>query len=432
MATATFSGLPFEIQEMIGPFLSLHHLAQCVLVNKTWKTVFNPFLWRHIEEPLQWKSVQKRAARGELEDWNSIFLRCTRAGALRKNRDLIRSVKFDNCGDDFFRDFLSNCPDDMRQLNCAEIEGLEGDDDMISTFLRLSVYGWKRLVFRLSDSDGCLGFGFRCSDVLQEHAETLEVLRMEAMVEIFEGSSIQTLLCSAPLLKELYLIPPNRKALDETCQIEGWVIAEGFEQGEEWACMELEVFGCQIGDIPRPDIIRDIFDEGQDGFVVDGTVESSINIQRGVYKQLAQMTKLRQLTLGIHYDTYDVNYSAHDKEYFRRYDCLAMTLESGLDLLRDLKDLEVVELDDMEVYIQREEEAIWVAQHWPKARIQLTEYDTDRDYYSEEEEDEDYEDQVFDFGGIPYILDNYTSEYLSDEDGSFDEYDSEDAWTDEE
>ncbi|KAG0297333.1 hypothetical protein BGZ96_006897 [Linnemannia gamsii] len=410
MATATFIGLPFEVQEMIGPFLRPHDLTQCVLVNKTWQLVFNPCLWRHIEEPPQRKSVQRRIERGELEDWNSLFLQCTGAGALRRNGDLIQSIKFDNFNDSLFAEFLTNCPNDMRQLNSAEIGGIESDDDTLSIFLNLPIDGWKRLVFRLDDSDGCLRFGFQCVDAVQYHAETLEILRLEANVEDYDGISIQTLLCSAPLLRELYLMPPCRKAVDEPCKIDGWIIAEDIAEGQEWVCKELVVFGCQIGGIPRPDITRDIDNEDPCAFVVKGTLEASIEMQRGVYKQLARMKKLRELTLGVPYDTNDENYMMHDKECHRQYDCLSMTLESGLDFLKKLKNLEVVGLEDMEVYMNLDEEA-WAVKHWPKAQIEITEYDTDRDYYSEED---DFEDEVFNFGEIPYILDSYTHEYLDE------------------
>ncbi|KAH7054915.1 hypothetical protein BKA57DRAFT_532653 [Linnemannia elongata] len=45
-----------------------------------------------------------------------------------------------------------------------------------------------------------------------------------------------------------------------------------------------------------------------------------------------------------------------DEEYDRQYDCLAMSLESGLDLLSGLRSLRVVALKDMEVNIDNENE----------------------------------------------------------------------------
>ena len=48
----------------------------------------------------------------------------------------------------------------------------------------------------------------------------------------------------------------------------------------------------------------------------------------------------------------------------RLYECLAMTLDSGLDLLRDLNKLERVGLQDMEVYVG-EMEREWMEANWP-------------------------------------------------------------------
>ena len=46
-----------------------------------------------------------------------------------------------------------------------------------------------------------------------------------------------------------------------------------------------------------------------------------------------------------------------------------MTLDSGLDLSKNLKDLRVVGLEDMAVYIGRDKELSWVAENWPHAVI---------------------------------------------------------------
>ncbi|KAK3809616.1 MAG: LOW QUALITY PROTEIN: hypothetical protein J3R72DRAFT_428288 [Linnemannia gamsii] len=59
--------------------------------------------------------------------------------------------------------------------------------------------------------------------------------------------------------------------------------------------------------------------------------------------------------MGIPYDTEGDLYHRYDKESDRQYDCLAMSLESGLDLLRGLKSLQVVALQDMEVGIYEKE-----------------------------------------------------------------------------
>ncbi|KAF9121270.1 hypothetical protein BGW39_010660 [Mortierella sp. 14UC] len=420
--TTTFSGLPFEVQEMIGPFLRPHDLARCVRVNKTWKTVFNPFLWKHLEEPEPLESAQEMITRRgrRKESWYTILLRCANVGALQHNGDLIETIKFDYCSDEFLEEFVSACPYGMQQLHTAEIEGVESDDDTISTFINLSIAGWKRLVFRLDNPDARLGFGFQSMEMLQDNVETLEVFRLEARTEHVEGYTLQMFLCEAEVLKEFYVIPPSRKAMDECIQMEAWMIAKQFAQGERWACKDLEVFGCQIMDVPRPDITRDIADMPPHDFVVKGSQKKSIKMQRGVYKQLAQLKKLNQLTLGIPIDTSSDDYMTGDKEQYRQYDCLAMTLESGLDLLKDLKNLEEIGLEDMEVYIDREEEQAWVKKHWPKALIDISDYVTDRDFFTDddyeegdEEEEVDYDnddDEIHTFGGLSYIIEDFDDE----------------------
>ncbi|KAG0359383.1 hypothetical protein BGX24_005780, partial [Mortierella sp. AD032] len=56
-----------------------------------------------------------------------------------------------------------------------------------------------------------------------------------------------------------------------------------------------------------------------------------------------------------------------------------MTLDSGLDLLRNLKYLRIVGLTDMEVYIDGDKEQKWVAEHWPNAALEFIGYEHDSD-----------------------------------------------------
>ncbi|KAF9964430.1 hypothetical protein BGZ70_006463, partial [Mortierella alpina] len=51
-----------------------------------------------------------------------------------------------------------------------------------------------------------------------------------------------------------------------------------------------------------------------------------------------------------------------------QYECLSFTLESGLDLLRDLKELRVIDLSNMAVGIDGEAEQQWMKKHWPLVR----------------------------------------------------------------
>lgn len=125
----------------------------------------------------------------------------------------------------------------------------------------------------------------------------------------------------------------------------------------EWVCLDLEVFGCRIGNIPRPDITRVISGEPTDFVVMDRSRLESITPQRRNYSKLARFTKLRELRLGYVIDTTPSNYQPGDKEWRRQYDCLTMTLENGLDLLQGLQVMKVAGLEDMEVYVGEREGA---------------------------------------------------------------------------
>ncbi len=110
-------------------------------------------------------------------------------------------------------------------------------------------------------------------------------------------------------------------------------------------------------------------------------MESSYKVQRQVYTQLGKLTKLRELVLSLslesarlrhpvdladyEWETEGLYYDSRFQQAERQYECLSFTLESGLDLLRDLKELRVIKLNDMAVGIDGEEEQRWVKEHWP-------------------------------------------------------------------
>ncbi|KAK3848405.1 MAG: hypothetical protein J3R72DRAFT_415757 [Linnemannia gamsii] len=228
------------------------------------------------------------------------------------------------------------------------------------------------LIFRLNgDHTSDYGFESGFFDALVQHAApTLEVLRFEGVLTI-SGNDINRTLCSAPNLKEL------RFAYEGVYGILSRLNAQDIVNSE-WICNDLEVFAWPIGAIPRPDITRDISSWFR--ILNGGTLQENINLQRRVYAKLARLTKLRELSLGIPLIIEDVDYKVWDKEYYRQYDGLAMTLDSGLDLLRDLKNLRTVGLMDMEVYINGDEEQTWFAEHCANATIGSTCYLSGRDF----------------------------------------------------
>ncbi|KAF9119366.1 hypothetical protein BGW39_000340, partial [Mortierella sp. 14UC] len=357
MHTTTFSGLPPEVQELIGAYFNQQDWSACVGVCREWRALFLTYLWRDIDIDCN-----------RLKAWQDTFSK-----ALETNHHLVRSLKLrsvDNCVD--LGSFIECCPPTFPRLTSAEIESSRdlGLDSLTAAFIGLSSPGWKRLVFRKTPGSrfqGPFQFSTESFEALCKHTSTLEVFRMEAKSYVLRGH-IDRLLCLAPLLKELYFTTDQRDFYG------GWIDADKIVDSD-WVCNNLEVFACEIGHIRRLDITRDINPNFSGDFIYrQGTHEESIDLQRRIYSKLAKFTKLRVLKLGIMIDPAVQDYRPEDKEICRRYDSLAMTVESGLDLLKGLKELRVVDLSDLEVYVDGEPEQSWFKEHWPLATVITTSY----------------------------------------------------------
>ncbi|KAG0297332.1 hypothetical protein BGZ96_006896 [Linnemannia gamsii] len=343
---------------MVARHLSQHDLTICLRVCQAWKELYHPRLWHHID--IYWDNNEIR--------------RRDISRALKANGHLIHCLKFRSEVYDVLSTFLPFCPPTFQQLVSAEFDcSLEFVlDKDIAQFINLSSARWRRLTFRESIRPKLgIEFGPKSFKALFKHADTLEIFRMETRNSVAE-KYIDQLLCTAPKLKELYLFG-NYESI-----IGGWLDARVIAKSE-WVCSDLEVFHCRIGNIPRPEITRTIARKTASKRVKRGTHEESVGLQRQIYSKLARHTKLRELRLGLRMDTKSVDYFRGNKEYWRQYDCLAMTVESGLDLLKGLKDLRVVGLEDMEIYIDGDTEQSWFAENWPNATIGQTDYFTDAD-----------------------------------------------------
>ncbi|KAG0206420.1 hypothetical protein BGX33_007428 [Mortierella sp. NVP41] len=376
MNTSLFDALPYEVQEIVISFLRLHDLSTCVRVCQLWKTTFNPFLWKHIEEP--------RSSSGEyLElEWLDRFLACAAEGALRTNGHLIRSIYLPYHDMHTLSDFLKHCPPTFAQLTSATFGGMKGSDEEIADFIDRTSAGWEELCFyQFYDPLARFEFGQLTVQAVLKHASTLRNLVLEEASD-FDSKAIQQLLCSAPNLESLDLLASFNRMEGEV----GGAVLDALDMvGYDWVCRNLHEFSCQIGNIPRPDITRNIDNGPACVYLVEGTHQESIDLQRRVYSQLARLPKLTRLTLNAAID-YASDFKRIHNEWYRSYTCPSMSLESGLDLLKDLKELRVVNLEDMEVSINNDAEKKWVAEHWPKAKIVYTApatdlVDTDEEYY---------------------------------------------------
>ncbi|KAF9120647.1 hypothetical protein BGW39_011206 [Mortierella sp. 14UC] len=373
----TFNDLPAEVQEMVLAFLTQRDLSACVRVCRSWKTLFHPRLWRHIE--LCWKADDeddKDDKDYEAEDDSGTWQKRV-AEAMEASGHLVQSLKlkFDEKGGKL-SSFLRHCSQStFPNLTSAEVDFQFGEDDGsqdidvgIATFINLSSAGWKRLVIQKSRKPhSFLPFWWESHKALLKHASTLVAIRMCCKLTISQ-ETIDQLLCTAPNLKEAYFYGDGdivRGARMDAREIEE----------SKWVCDNLEVFGCRIGKILRPDITRNRYVNAlrARGLAKQGSHEESIYFQQQVYAKLARLTKLRELTLGFPIITDETDDFEGYKYSYRQYDCLAMTVDSGLDMLKDLKDLRKVDLTNMEVYIDGEQEQAWFKKSWPNATIERLE-----------------------------------------------------------
>ncbi|KAF9128174.1 hypothetical protein BGW39_005306 [Mortierella sp. 14UC] len=344
------ANIPQELHDTLASHLSNNDLVNCSLVCKAWSKLFIPFIWRHVR--------RKNWIGNDEAFWDDVFLQSCEGGALRTHGHLICSLEVND-----LETFLEYAPPTLPSLTSAVFVDPDNGDEIIADFIERCTGGLKELVITSNCNDLGISFGSCSADALFKHAPTIEIVRMES-APCFESQDIQQLLCSAPNLKELYLFGQERGVEN----VDGCMDAHDIV-ASEWVCTELEVFGCEIGEIPRPDITHDIAGRPSREFIRSGSRQKSIELQRGVYSQFGRLTKLRELTLG---NALRPDLDADMWEHERLYDCLAMTLESGLDLMRGLKELEVVRLDAMEVYIDRDEEKAWVKENWPKVKNVLS------------------------------------------------------------
>lgn len=191
-----------------------------------------------------------------------------------------------------------------------------------------------------------------------KHASTLEVLRVEG-AWCLESKEIQELLCSLPKLREFNLLGACSHDVPPDPSLEASDIV-----ASEWACTDLEVFGCEITGLRRPSKLANGHASGP---IKTKAEQDSIDLQRRVCAQLGKLTKLRELILRVPAPTFERGHIPNNPRYTR--DCLALGLEAGLDLLIDLKDLRKVGLEDMDVDIGNIAEQAWVAHNWPHTTI---------------------------------------------------------------
>ncbi|KAF9547597.1 hypothetical protein EC957_008253 [Mortierella hygrophila] len=228
-------------------------------------------------------------------------------------------------------------------------------------------------------------------DAFLRHAPTLEHLSTANCD--FSKDILQAILCSSPNLRILETIEdddgsrPNKEV-----ELDALRIIDSF-----WTCSQVEVFECKILNVPRPDIVitplGDLFlvppipippsgpATAQDQVPLSGAMlvaqQGSHAVQRRVLRQLGQLTHLRKLRLGkLCCDLGRPEYSQLEIRGIRTMavdayfdtNCLELSLESGLDELAGLNQLEELDIAQMAHRIGLVE-VQWMVENWPRLKI---------------------------------------------------------------
>ncbi|KAF9324139.1 hypothetical protein BG006_000825 [Podila minutissima] len=208
---------------------------------------------------------------------------------------------------------------------------------------------------------------------LVKHCGTLEVLEVKAILT-FSSSTLQCVLSSSPGLKVLITIDDKWRRRRRIPYLEAKDFIDIHPLSNTlnpWASEKaLKVLKTKITYIPRPDVSKYLgggqrFDALTETYAGEGR-----HLQRRVLERLARFTNLEELCLG--HDTManiypESLYEGGTNEDYQ-YDCLEMTLESGMSQLRNLKNLRVLDVRRMAQRIGIKE-VQWMTRHWSKLQV---------------------------------------------------------------
>ncbi|KAG0029749.1 hypothetical protein BGZ81_003477 [Podila clonocystis] len=327
----------------------------------------------------------------------------------------LESIYLRDLGKDFDCEvFSSALRRSCRQLCRLEIDWFSGESDQdIAHLINSSFSGWKYL--RLDNPDG---FGPLATRAVMRHAHSLEQLLIPDCGG-FHSRDLQRFLTYAPNLWNFEGTTSNeynRMPIDVRLSARDLV-------DSKWACQRLQRLVLVIDQIPRPQIRcrydgRPFTDEFLPAHLRPGypyvTVAESRALQKEVYRQLGSLHTLQELVLGhvldrepkfiLDMEDYQ-DFDGLTHRYVARgyqYECLELTLESGLDLLVGLKALRVLNVTRMAHRIGiRELE--WMHVNWPnlktiaglvrKPRLRGLSVDEEDEEF---DGDEEFEDEVMD------------------------------------
>jgi hypothetical protein len=270
----------------------------------------------------------------EFLDW--VWMQCGQVKRLSVSTNNVHAVQ------NIVRGMLSHMP----HLSEITLKGFGDafDDDKFATLLSGSRTGWKRVKFLDGDDTLCASMG-----ALVNHSATLEELTLDGCF-IRGIDLIQVLRHCSPLQR---MISTQTYQDDFTSRGIGanTFVDQDTDTGKliTWACeASLKYLQVTIVDIPRPGL--------RNSLIVETYPGQGREIQNQVYDRLARLINLETLWLG-------------NQEYYEtQYDCLEMSLESGLHKLSGLKSLKELGITGMKTRIGVRE-VRWMVEQWPRVRV---------------------------------------------------------------
>ena len=182
-----------------------------------------------------------------------------------------------------------------------------------------------------------------CQGVV-ENCDNLTVLNMmESGNTAMTGAHIQTILSRAKNLKSFQFHVAFRAQTISAMDI----------LMSEWATTTLEHINLMI-DVPRV-FDEDITDEDDQAVAI----ENSRNIQRQLLRHLGKQIHFKTLRIG------GALMNPSSGSYVHQRNCVEFTLETGLDELKNLKKLELLDIQRMD-HRAGVPEFEWMVENWPQ------------------------------------------------------------------
>lgn len=111
-----------------------------------------------------------------------------------------------------------------------------------------------------------------------EQSLTLEIFLGRVAILFAHGEGINRVLCSEPNFR-FFATENNHQTKHDGGRLDGRAFVDS-----EWGCKELEVFCCELRNVPHPNITHDIV--GEDDGARSKSLEESVDLQRWIYPKL--------------------------------------------------------------------------------------------------------------------------------------------------